>query len=175
MTIHVALAGAGAFGIKHLDAMKNIADVKVVSVVGRDLAKTKEVADKYGIAHVATDLADSLRLKTLDAVILATPTQMHAAQSMACLEAGHRLGRVHLRGRGEDHRVQRLQPQAVGEVGGHVRDAVLVGHLLGLGEVATDHRDHLHVGDVLHRIEMLDAECAGTGQCHVDRHVSSPG
>jgi len=88
VTIHVALAGAGAFGIKHLDAMKNIADVKVVSVVGRDLAKTKEVADKYGIAHVATDLADSLRLKTLDAVILATPTQMHAAQSMACLEAG---------------------------------------------------------------------------------------
>ena len=88
MTIHVALAGAGAFGIKHLDAMKNIADVKVVSVVGRDLAKTKEVAEKYGIAHVATDLADSLRLKTLDAVILATPTQMHAAQSMACLEAG---------------------------------------------------------------------------------------
>lgn len=88
MTIHVALAGAGAFGIKHLDAMKNIADVKVVSVVGRDLAKTKEVAERYGIAHVATDLADSLRLKTLDAVILATPTQMHAAQSMACLEAG---------------------------------------------------------------------------------------
>jgi len=88
VTIHVALAGAGAFGIKHLDAMKNIADVKVVSVVGRDLAKTKEVADKYGIAHVATDLAESLRLKTLDAVILATPTQMHAAQSMACLEAG---------------------------------------------------------------------------------------
>ncbi|KAB2874268.1 MAG: Gfo/Idh/MocA family oxidoreductase [Ideonella sp.] len=88
VTIHVALAGAGAFGIKHLDAMKNIADVKVVSVVGRDLAKTKEVAEKYGIAHVATDLADSLRLKTLDAVILATPTQMHAAQSMACLEAG---------------------------------------------------------------------------------------
>jgi len=88
MTIHVALAGAGAFGIKHLDAMKNIADVKVISVIGREYDKTKEVADKYGIAHVATDLADSLKLKELDAVILCTPTQMHAAQSIACLRAG---------------------------------------------------------------------------------------
>ena len=88
MTINVALAGAGAFGIKHLDAMKNIADVKVISVVGREHGKTKEVADKYGIAHVATDLAESLKLDQLDAVILATPTQMHAAQTIACLRAG---------------------------------------------------------------------------------------
>ena len=88
MTIHVALAGAGAFGIKHLDAIKNIADVKVISVIGRELGKTKEVADKYGIAHVATDLAESLKLKELDAVILCTPTQMHAEQSIACLKAG---------------------------------------------------------------------------------------
>jgi 2-hydroxy-4-carboxymuconate semialdehyde hemiacetal dehydrogenase len=88
MTINVALAGAGAFGIKHLDAIKNIADVKVVSVISRELAKTQEVADKYGIAHVTTELADSLALKEVDAVILCTPTQMHAAQTLACLEAG---------------------------------------------------------------------------------------
>jgi 2-hydroxy-4-carboxymuconate semialdehyde hemiacetal dehydrogenase len=88
MTIHVALAGAGAFGIKHLDAMKNIADLKVISVIGREYDKTKEVADKYGIAHVTTELAESLKIKQLDAVILATPTQMHAAQTIACLEAG---------------------------------------------------------------------------------------
>jgi len=88
MTIHVALAGAGAFGIKHLDAIKLIPDVKVISVVGREAGKTQEVADKYGIAHVTTDLAESLKLKELDAVILATPTQMHAAQTIACLKAG---------------------------------------------------------------------------------------
>ncbi len=88
MTIHAALAGAGAFGIKHLDAMKNIADVKVISLVGREFEKTKEVADKYGIAHVTTELSDSLKIEQLDAVILATPTQMHAAQSIACLKAG---------------------------------------------------------------------------------------
>ena len=88
MTINVALAGAGAFGIKHLDGIKNIPDVKVVSLIGREFDKTKEVADKYGIAHVTTDLADSLKIAELDAVILCTPTQMHASQSIACLEAG---------------------------------------------------------------------------------------
>jgi 2-hydroxy-4-carboxymuconate semialdehyde hemiacetal dehydrogenase len=88
MTIKVALAGAGAFGIKHLDGIKNIPDVEVVSLIGRDLAKTQEVADKYGIQHVTTDLADSLAIKEVDAVILCTPTQMHAEQSIACLKAG---------------------------------------------------------------------------------------
>ena len=88
MTINVALAGAGAFGIKHLDGIRNIPDVKVVSLVSRELAKTQEVADKYGIPHVSTDLADSLAIKAVDAVILCTPTQMHASQSLACLEAG---------------------------------------------------------------------------------------
>jgi 2-hydroxy-4-carboxymuconate semialdehyde hemiacetal dehydrogenase len=88
MTINVALAGAGAFGIKHLDAIKLIEDVKVVSLISRDLDKTQEVADKYGIEHVTTELADSLAIKEVDAVILCTPTQMHASQSLACLAAG---------------------------------------------------------------------------------------
>ena len=87
-TIKVALAGAGAFGIKHLDGIQNIDGVEVVSLVSRDLEKTKEVAAKYGIPHATTNLADSLALKELDAVILCTPTQMHAAQTIACLQAG---------------------------------------------------------------------------------------
>jgi len=88
MTIKVALAGAGAFGIKHLDAIKLIDGVEVISLIGRDLAKTQEVADKYGVKHVTTDLADSLAIKELDAVILCTPTQIHASQSIQCLRAG---------------------------------------------------------------------------------------
>ncbi|WP_207389817.1 Gfo/Idh/MocA family oxidoreductase [Aquitalea sp. USM4] len=88
MTIKVALAGAGAFGIKHLDGIKNIADVEVVSLIGRDLAKTREVADKYGVAHVTDDLNETLAIKEVDAVILCTPTQMHAGQTAACLKAG---------------------------------------------------------------------------------------
>ena len=86
--IKVALAGAGAFGTKHLDGIKNIDGDEVVSLVGRELEKTKEVAARYGIGHVTTDLADSLALQEVDAVILCTPTQMHADQSIACLKAG---------------------------------------------------------------------------------------
>ncbi|MBQ0929804.1 Gfo/Idh/MocA family oxidoreductase [Ideonella alba] len=87
-TIKVALAGAGAFGIKHLDGIRNIDGVEVVSLISRDLDKTREVAQKYGIPHVTTELADSLALPELDAVILCTPTQMHASQTLACLQAG---------------------------------------------------------------------------------------
>jgi 2-hydroxy-4-carboxymuconate semialdehyde hemiacetal dehydrogenase len=87
-TIKVALAGAGAFGIKHIEGIKNIDGVEVVSLISRDLEKTKEVAAKYGIAHTTTHLADSLALKEVDAVILCTPTQMHAAQAIACMQAG---------------------------------------------------------------------------------------
>ena len=87
-TIKVALAGAGAFGIKHLDGIKNIGGVEVVSLVSRELDKTREVASKYGIGHVTTNLADSLALPEVDAVILCTPTQMHASQTLACLKAG---------------------------------------------------------------------------------------
>jgi len=87
-TIKVALAGAGAFGIKHLDGIKNIDGVEVVSLISRDIEKTRAVAAKYGIAHVTTDLAESLALSEVDAVILCTPTQMHANQTLACLKAG---------------------------------------------------------------------------------------
>lgn len=86
--IRIALAGAGAFGVRHLDGIKNIDGVEVVSLVSRDIGKTKAVARKYGIAHVTTDLSESLALKEVDAVILCTPTQMHADQTLACLKAG---------------------------------------------------------------------------------------
>ncbi|MDX9874301.1 MAG: Gfo/Idh/MocA family oxidoreductase [Spongiibacteraceae bacterium] len=87
-TIRVALAGAGAFGIKHLDGIKNIDGVEVVSLVGRRLEPTKEVADRYGIGHVTTDLNESLARDDVDAVILCTPTQLHASQAIACMKAG---------------------------------------------------------------------------------------
>lgn len=88
MTIKVALAGAGAFGIKHLEAIQKIDGVEVVSLISRELAKTQEVADKFKIKHVSTKLEDSLAIQEVDAVILCTPTQMHAAQAIACMKAG---------------------------------------------------------------------------------------
>ncbi len=87
-TLKVALAGAGAFGLRHLDAIKLIGGVQVISVVGRELDKTTEAAAKYSVGHAPTDLAEALRQPGLDAVILATPRQMHAAQALQCLKAG---------------------------------------------------------------------------------------
>jgi len=84
----VALAGAGAFGVKHLEAIAKIDGVQVVSLIGRTLEATKEVARRFGVDHVTSELDETLRLPGLDAVILATPTQLHASQTIACLKAG---------------------------------------------------------------------------------------
>ena len=84
----VLLAGPGAFGIKHLDGIKNIDGVEVVSLVGRDLEKTREVAAEYGIGHVAVDLEQALTETEAEAVILCTPTQLHASESIKCMQAG---------------------------------------------------------------------------------------
>jgi 2-hydroxy-4-carboxymuconate semialdehyde hemiacetal dehydrogenase len=84
----IVLAGAGAFGIKHLDAIRAIGGIEVASVVGRTLEPTRAVAQKYGIAHATTELAEALALPDVTAAILATPTQLHAAQALECLRAG---------------------------------------------------------------------------------------
>ncbi|MFK7734006.1 MAG: Gfo/Idh/MocA family oxidoreductase [Pseudomonadales bacterium] len=82
------IAGAGAFGKKHLDGIKNIDGVDVVALVGRRPEPTRETADAYGVEHAFTDLADALALPEVGSVILCTPTQMHAAQAIQCMEAG---------------------------------------------------------------------------------------
>jgi 2-hydroxy-4-carboxymuconate semialdehyde hemiacetal dehydrogenase len=86
--MRVILAGAGAFGQKHLDAIKVIRGIEVASLVGRELEPTRAVARRYGVAHVTTDLAEALAQPGVDAAILCTPTQLHAAQATQCLEAG---------------------------------------------------------------------------------------
>jgi len=84
----VGLAGQGAFGIKHLEAIQKIPGIEVITITGGNQESTKEVAQKFGIPHYTGDLAESLKQPGLDAMILATPTQMHAAQSIQCLKAG---------------------------------------------------------------------------------------
>jgi 2-hydroxy-4-carboxymuconate semialdehyde hemiacetal dehydrogenase len=88
----IVLAGAGAFGLKHLDAIKAInaagGDVEVVSVVGRQPEPTREVARNYGIPHATTSLTEALAQPGVDAAILCTPTQLHAAQAIECMRAG---------------------------------------------------------------------------------------
>ncbi|MBC2778566.1 Gfo/Idh/MocA family oxidoreductase [Parasphingopyxis marina] len=84
----IALAGGGAFGEKHLDGLAKIEGVEVVSLVGRRIEPTQEMADKYGVGHATTDFDEMLAMDEVDAVILCTPTQMHAEQAIACMDAG---------------------------------------------------------------------------------------
>lgn len=86
--IRIALAGAGAFGIKHLDALRQIEGVSITSIISRRIDQAQEVAAKYGAPHAGTELEEALARDDVDAVILCTPTQMHAAQTIACLKAG---------------------------------------------------------------------------------------
>jgi 2-hydroxy-4-carboxymuconate semialdehyde hemiacetal dehydrogenase len=84
----VILVGAGAFGVKHLEAMSKIDGVEVLSLVSRDPSSTAEVAKKWKIPHCTTDLAEALGQPGVAAALLCSPTQMHARQAMQCLRAG---------------------------------------------------------------------------------------
>ena len=86
--MRIALAGAGAFGEKHLDGLKNIDGVEIASVISRRAEQAAEVAAKYGAPHSGTELSEALERDDVDAVILCTPTQMHAEQAIACMDAG---------------------------------------------------------------------------------------
>ena len=86
--MQVVVAGIGAFGQKHLDGISSIDGVEVVGLVGRRREPTQEKAKKYGVEHVFTDLGDALELPGVEAAILATPTQLHAAQAIQCMRAG---------------------------------------------------------------------------------------
>jgi len=84
----VGVAGQGAFGVKHLEALANIPGIEVITLTGGNQTATAEVAQRFKIPHYTGDLAESLKQPGLEAMILATPTGMHASQGVACMRAG---------------------------------------------------------------------------------------
>ena len=84
----ICVAGQGAFGIKHIEALRNIPGIEVVTLAGGSRDSTAEVAQKFGIPHWSLDLAECLAQPGVEAAILATPTQMHAKQAIQCMRAG---------------------------------------------------------------------------------------
>jgi 2-hydroxy-4-carboxymuconate semialdehyde hemiacetal dehydrogenase len=86
--MRIALAGAGAFGLKHLDGLAAIDGATVTSVVSRRLEQAEQVARKYGVPQASTNLDEVLVRDDVDAVILSTPTQLHAQQAIAAMRAG---------------------------------------------------------------------------------------
>ena len=84
----IIMVGQGAFGKKHLDGIRNIEGIEVVSLCGGKPESTKAVAEEYGIPHHTSDLAESLAQPGVEAAIIASPTQIHAQQAIQCMKAG---------------------------------------------------------------------------------------
>ncbi len=120
----VCLAGQGAFGIKHLEAIQNIPGIEVVTLAGGRPAGTEEVAKKWKIPHWTTDLTESLKQPGVEAVILASPTQVHAAQAIQCMRAGkHVLIEIPIADTlADSEEIQKVAQQTgIIAMGGHVR------------------------------------------------------
>ena len=121
-TMKICVAGQGAFGQKHLDALKRIPGVEVTSLVGGNQDATAEVAKKYGIPHHTGDLSEGI--KRADAVILTTPTKMHFRQGEQVMRAGkHVLVEIPVTDSVEDaeNLVKIAKETGVVAMGGHVR------------------------------------------------------
>ena len=120
----VALVGQGAFGVRHLEAIQNIPGIEVISLAGGRPAGTEEVANKWHIPHWTTDLAETLEQPDLEAVILASPTQVHAQQAEDAMRAGkHVLIEIPIADSVEDaERIVQVQKDTgVVAMAGHVR------------------------------------------------------
>ena len=120
----IALVGQGAFGIRHLEAVRNIPDIEVISLTGGRPAGTEEVARKWQIPHWTSDLAETLKQPGLDAVVLASPTQVHAQQAEQVMRAGkHVLIEIPISDSAADaQRLVEVQKQTgVVAMAGHVR------------------------------------------------------
>jgi 2-hydroxy-4-carboxymuconate semialdehyde hemiacetal dehydrogenase len=120
----VALAGQGAFGVKHLEAIQKIEGVQVASLAGGNPAQTAEVAQKFNIPHWTTDLAESVSQPGVEAVLLATPTQLHAKQAEQCMRAGkHVMVEIPIADNlADSERLLRVQRETgVIAMGGHTR------------------------------------------------------
>lgn len=122
--LKVALVGAGAFAIQHLDAIAGLDEAVVVSLVDSDPRKAREVAARYGIARVGSELQEALAQPEIEAVMLCTPTPLHAAQAIACLQAGkHVLVEIPLADALDDAETVALWQQRTGLIAmcGHTR------------------------------------------------------
>jgi 2-hydroxy-4-carboxymuconate semialdehyde hemiacetal dehydrogenase len=120
----IALAGQGAFGVKHLEAVAKIDGIQVASLAGGNAAQTQEVAKKFNIPHWTEDLAESLAQPGVEAVLLATPTQMHAKQAEQCMRAGkHVMIEIPIADNlADSERLLKVQKQTgVIAMGGHTR------------------------------------------------------
>src|SRR5487761_1449006 len=120
----IALAGQGAFGARHMEAVQNIPGIEVVTLTGGRRESTEAFARKWKIPHWTADLGESLKQPGVEAVIITSPTQVHADQAEMCMRAGkHVLVEIPMADSlADSERILRVQKETgVIAMGGHVR------------------------------------------------------
>jgi 2-hydroxy-4-carboxymuconate semialdehyde hemiacetal dehydrogenase len=102
--LNVCMVGHGMMGVWHSEALKDVDEAQLHTVVGRapkpDAAaaaaptagrkppSTQEFAERYGYKKWTTDLGEALADPEVDVVIIAGPSETHADMAIASLEAG---------------------------------------------------------------------------------------
>ncbi|MDI9583956.1 MAG: Gfo/Idh/MocA family oxidoreductase [Acidobacteriota bacterium] len=90
MTVRWGVIGAGGIADRRTipEGIIPAAGAELVAVQDVDEARAKGVGEKYGLDKVFTSEIDLLELDDIDAVYIATPTNVHAAQVKAAATRG---------------------------------------------------------------------------------------
>jgi len=84
----ICMVGEGAQGVTHIEALKKMEDVEVVSVAGGIEADARAFAQEHGIDHVSTNLEECLDQPGVEAAVITSPNQLHCEQTVMALEKG---------------------------------------------------------------------------------------
>lgn len=88
-SVRVGVVGTSSVSSRqHLPALISHPRATVVALCGRDQGKARQVAERHGIEHVYADYDSMLQAGGLDAVVVATPDDLHYPMTMAAIERG---------------------------------------------------------------------------------------
>jgi predicted dehydrogenase len=72
----------------HIPALKSHPHAKLVAICGRNQERANEIAQKHEIPHVFADYHELITKGDIDALVVATPDDLHYPVIMAALDAG---------------------------------------------------------------------------------------
>ncbi len=87
-TYNVAVIGAGAIGLNHIESFQKHPDARVVALAEVSPERGREAADKFGIAELVTDYKQLLARDDIHVVSIALPNYLHAPVGLEALQAG---------------------------------------------------------------------------------------
>lgn len=159
--IGVAVVGAGRWGPNLIANFERSDRSRVVSVVDRDAARLAEVAARFPSVRTTNDFASVTADASVDAVVIATPTQTHFELARTALEHGkHVLVEKPL-----THSVE--TSRALCEAAARAERVLMVGHVFVYNTAARHVKDYILDGD-LGRIYYVSMVRTNLGPIRVD-------